>query len=122
MNPTLESTQDEPAEVDRLLHDFFHSELPREWPAPPAAASVHPAIIRPSLPWRSRGTLAASVAVLLIGSLWLCGSFSEKESGRFRPGSAVPTEARRPGTNRKPNTSLDSMRNQRPRSGDTRRR
>lgn len=106
MNPTLESTQDEPVDVDRLLHGFFQSELPRQWPAPPKAA---PAIVRPSLPWRSRGTLAASVAVLLIGSLWLCGSFSEKEPGKFRPGSAVPTEARRPGTNRKP-ARIDSTR------------
>ena len=122
MNSTLQSTQDEPANVDGLLHDFFQSELPRRWPAPSATAPARPGVIRSYLSWRSRGTLAASVAVLLIGSLWLCGSFSEKDPAKFRPGSTVPTEARRPGANRKPNTSLDSMRNQRPRSGDTRRR
>jgi len=122
MNPSLESTQDEPVDVDRLLHHFFHSELPRQWPSPPEAADSHPTVVR-SYPFgRSRGTLAASVAVLLIGSLWLCGSFSEKEPSRFRPGSAVPTEARRPGANRKPNSSLDATRNQHPHSGDTRRR
>jgi hypothetical protein len=61
--------EEEPDELDRLLRSFFRSQLPSPWPAlklpAPAGASTW---------WqrsRSRLALAASIALLLLGSWWL---------------------------------------------------
>jgi hypothetical protein len=74
-------------EVDDLLRAFFRSEMPDPWPAwspskPPA--SLPTPAPRPRLRplFRSRFTLAASVAILLIGQLWLLGSY-KKNAGRL---------------------------------------
>jgi hypothetical protein len=64
-----------PDELDALLRDFFRSEVPQPWPefAAPEPAPILP-LTRPARPWisvRSRVALAASVGLLLTGSLLL---------------------------------------------------
>lgn len=70
-------------DLDGLLRTFFRAQMPYPWPAPPTShfriePAVRPASSRRPL-IRSRWTLAASVALLLLGSLLL--------PGRFTPGS-----------------------------------
>lgn len=64
-----------PDELDALLRDFFRSEMPQPWPdfAIPEPAPILP-LTRPARSWlpvRSRLALAASVGLLLTGSLLL---------------------------------------------------
>jgi hypothetical protein len=64
-------------EIDGLLRAFFRAELPHPWPAMKAPAAPQTAPVpspppRPAL-WRSRLALAASVALLALGSLLLPG-------------------------------------------------
>ncbi len=59
-------------EIDGLLRAFFRAELPHPWPAMKAPAAPPTAPARPAL-WRSRLALAASVALLALGSLLLPG-------------------------------------------------
>jgi hypothetical protein len=62
-----------PDDLDRLLGDFFAAHLPRHWPVPkPPAPAPRPAFAT-GLLTRSRLALAASVALLLAGHLWLSG-------------------------------------------------
>jgi hypothetical protein len=68
MTERLRSAGSEPHELDALLHDFFRSELPAPWPAPPLPAPR--AVRRPVLPWYrtpSRLALAASLLLALAG-------------------------------------------------------
>src|SRR5262245_51844514 len=64
-----------PEELDVLLRDFFRSEMPQPWPecAAPEPEPIRP-LVRPARAWtpvRSRLALAASVGLLLGGSLLL---------------------------------------------------
>jgi hypothetical protein len=64
-------------EIDRLLRAFYRAEVPHPWPAwkapdGPQTSPAPPAPWRKSL-WRSRLALAASVALLALGSLLLSG-------------------------------------------------
>lgn len=111
------TSPNDPVDVDGLLHDFFQAALPRQWPAPPVPQRQ---VIRGFWQARSRLTLAASIAILLGGSLWLCGLFPERVDSLYRPALSVPTEARRPGPNRLPTPALDASRRQRSRAADTR--
>jgi len=67
-------------ELDGLLRKFFKSQLPHPWPAPQAPSTVTPSQRRPmsgrSLT-RGRWALAASVALLLLGSLLLPSRFTQ---------------------------------------------
>jgi hypothetical protein len=66
----------EPNHLDRMLTDFFRSEMPAKWPTPPRSES--PARIRiGSQPGNSiaasRYALAAGISALLIGGWLLAG-------------------------------------------------
>jgi hypothetical protein len=67
--------------LDRLLSDFFRSEMPDPWPEPelpeqqPTLALPDRPIPRPRGLLRSRFALAASVALLVGGSWLLSGAF-----------------------------------------------
>lgn len=71
-------------DLDRLLSDFYRSQLPRPWPKPPVAGEQteprpHSAR-KPMQRWsalRSRLALAASIALLLAGSWFLSGTFAD---------------------------------------------
>ncbi|MBL8797324.1 MAG: hypothetical protein JNM56_25710 [Planctomycetia bacterium] len=71
--PNLNQGGRTPDDLDGLLRSFFRSEMPDPWPTMKA-----PAAETPTLGWwsrsRSRLALAASVALLLIGSWLLSGS------------------------------------------------
>jgi hypothetical protein len=63
-------------ELDGLLRAFMQSQLPQPWPRWQDRQDVGPTIHRPTTRWelmRSRWALAASVALLLVGS-WLLPS------------------------------------------------
>jgi hypothetical protein len=87
-----------PDELDRMLKDYFQSELPSPWPAPPVPTSPRPAVaFRANGLGHSRLVLAASIATLLLGGWLLTG----KLSGPVGPGGAphdrsatVPAELR----------------------------
>ena len=74
-------------DLDGLLRSFFQAELPSPWPAPalPAEPPTTPAPRRPL--WRSRAALAASVALLLAGNLFLAPRFQGTEPPSADPGS-----------------------------------
>jgi hypothetical protein len=82
-----------PDDLDGLLRAFYRKEMPSRWPAPP----VPPA---PTLPYRrpnpsnralfrSRLALAASVALLLLGSLFVGGKVGPIRTDG-EPGVALP--------------------------------
>jgi hypothetical protein len=63
-------------DLDAMLRDFFQSEMPQPWPELPLPETRHvlPLTPPPARPWvrvRSRIALAASVGLLLTGSLLL---------------------------------------------------
>ncbi|HZU37592.1 MAG TPA: hypothetical protein VFA18_16850 [Gemmataceae bacterium] len=64
-------------DVDVLLRQYFQSEMPRSWPALPPPTLPFRAVRQKSHPWRSRLTLAASVACLLFGSAWFAARAPE---------------------------------------------
>ena len=72
MNPPTRPEQ-APDELDALLRAFFQAQMPKPWPAfkAPATPSAQTSWWVKS---RSRLALAASVALLLLGSWWLSGS------------------------------------------------
>ncbi len=85
-----------PDALDRLLSDYFNSELPHPWPAPPAVGHAEPSsAVRPAYASdpnsRARWTLTCSVAVLL-GSCWYFSNGwqagHQQGSGKPAPGSA----------------------------------
>jgi hypothetical protein len=68
-------------DLDGLLRDFFRGQMPKSWPPSPVPVartmnSPRPMTQRNSLT-RSRWALAASVALLLLGSLLLPSRFSQ---------------------------------------------
>lgn len=73
MTPHMPHSGRNPEDLDQLLRSFFRSEMPDPWPTLQA-----PAVENPTPTWwvrsRSRLVLAASVALLLIGSWFLTGS------------------------------------------------
>ena len=78
--------RDCPEDLDRLLRDFFHAELPASWPVPePPARAVPMRPVRRPL-YRSRFVLAASVALLLGGNLFLSSRFLGEDPTGARPG------------------------------------
>ena len=74
-------------DVDKLLRSFFQSEMPDPWPSLEAPAPrtlalpARPAPARGSL-FRSRLALAASIALLIGGSLMLGGNAPDGRSSR----------------------------------------
>jgi len=68
-------------DVDRLLQSYFRREMPSSWPAWKAPARVAGAGEGLGIckTWRSRFALAASIALLLLGQLWLFGSYRVEE-------------------------------------------
>jgi hypothetical protein len=67
-----------PGDLDGLLRRFFRAALPNPWPAPPVPAPTVPGARLPL--WKRfrpgrRLSLAAALAFLLIGYLWLASLF-----------------------------------------------
>lgn len=94
--PPLSNGEAPPAdELESLLRSYFRAEMPDPWPAPPlvAAAASAPAAPRDGRgPQRSRLALAASVALLIGGSMLLPGRTparpSPEKSPTMSPGTA----------------------------------
>lgn len=82
--------------IDRLLSDFYRSQMPATWPAPPVVAEVRTATPRTTASqWQTRLTLAASVAALLGLGIVMSGGSSNSRSknadeGLLRNGTAGP--------------------------------
>ena len=82
--------------IDRLLCDFYRSQMPTTWPAPPVVIEPRTATPRTTgNQWRTRLTLAASVAALLgLGIVMSGGSGSSRpkdtNEGLLRNGTAGP--------------------------------
>jgi hypothetical protein len=94
----------EPNQVDRLLSDFFRSQLPAKWPAAPAVATAEFAtpsstLRTPSSLRRGRAALLASIAVVLIGGWLLAGKLAAPlpKAGSFEGSTATrPADMRLP--------------------------
>lgn len=86
-------------EIDGLLRAFFRAELPHPWPAmkAPAAPQTAPVPSSPPHPalWRSRLALAASVALLALGSLFVPGQSPRQPQGPATPRLSGPGSAKR---------------------------
>lgn len=84
-------TQSRDDDLEALLRSFFRAEMPDPWPSLEAPASRLPfrPVHRPERPalWRSRLALAASVALLVVGSLFLLG---KQQAPEVAPGGKVP--------------------------------
>jgi hypothetical protein len=84
-------------DLDGLLRTFFRSQMPQPWPVPPMPRSrsvpaTRPAASRHPL-MRSRFALAASVALLLFGSLFLPGRFAPNlTSGTAPDGTPISND------------------------------
>lgn len=80
-----------PDELDEMLRGYFQAEMPHPWPQ--AACGVAQPRLRPercqaSTWWNSRLALAASIALLLLGSLLLSRTFQvTPRSGGTNSGS-----------------------------------
>lgn len=59
------SPQPSPDDLDRAFSQFFRAQMPTRWPAPPVPVDATP-VARTAGPWRTRLTLGASVAALLV--------------------------------------------------------
>jgi hypothetical protein len=82
-----------PDDLDRLLRDFFRSEMPYPWPrlAAPVQEGTRPLPPRPRR-WaglRRRLCVAASVGLLLTGYLFLAQTFPGSRGGNAGPGPEV---------------------------------
>ncbi len=82
----------QPEAVDRLLGDYFKSQMPKQWPAAPRAGGARPAATPATDTLTpSRWALAASVA-LLIGGGWFVTQFADngksKTTTNFEKGEA----------------------------------
>jgi hypothetical protein len=93
MNLVHQSPQAPRDDLDGLLRTFFRAQMPHPWPAAPATTfrltpALRPATSRRPL-MRSRWALAASIGLLLLGSLLLPGRFapvSKLDQGIDGPG------------------------------------
>lgn len=78
-----------PDDLEGLLRDFFHSEMPEPWPTMKAPVSLRKTAAPASSRWapvRSRLALAASVGLLMVGS-WTLSS----KLPNYNPGTADAT-------------------------------
>jgi len=80
-------------DVDGALTAFFKSELPNPWPAlqlPEAEMSATPLPFRRPArsPLRSRLALAASILLMLLGSLFLASKISVPQVGTTDPATS----------------------------------
>ena len=87
-------------DLDALLRGFFEAQLPRPWPAlKPPAPSAEARAPLPSQHRRprsaSRWALAASVALLLGGQVWLTRSGQDRDVAERR-GHAAPVDVASP--------------------------
>lgn len=75
--PSLQPSDD----FDGLLRAFFRRQMPQPWPSPSLSSSSATSVNRPSASGRSlirsRWALAASLALLLLGSLLLPSRFTQ---------------------------------------------
>lgn len=62
---TRSSPQPSPDDIDRAFTQFFRAQLPARFPEPPIPATAPASVARGGW-WRSRLTLGASVAALLV--------------------------------------------------------
>jgi len=76
----------DPDDMEQLLRTFFEEEMPEPWPAVEPPPPARPGRKGWSL-FRSRFALAASVALLLTGSLWL--SRKAPSDAPLRPASEL---------------------------------
>ncbi len=80
-----------PDDLDDLLSAFFKAQMPKTWPAPETPVSrraAPPLVAGPAKGWplmRSRLAVAASVALLVGGSLLLAGAFQGRPNGPAGP-------------------------------------
>jgi hypothetical protein len=96
--PPLSNGEGPPTDdLEALLRAYFRAEMPQPWPAPPLVrAEPQPAAARDrGGRHRSRLALAASVALLVGGSMLLPGRASNRPSPEKLP-SLLPGEAIRP--------------------------
>ena len=89
LSPPPMSGSQPPDDVDQLLRAFFSAQLPPSWPSAPAPLRVAaPAVDRATRGWpliRSRLALAASVFLLILGSLLLAGAFQGRADHEASP-------------------------------------
>jgi hypothetical protein len=88
--PTRSMPPGEP--IDEVLRTFFRQEMPRPWPVaplPPARPAPFPSSPRKARLIRSHLALAASVAILIGGSLLLLGK-SQPHRGSPEPSIVLP--------------------------------
>ena len=85
-------------DLEGLLRAFFRSQMPQPWPSPRVpVAPVVPFRRSPRIAWnliRSRGALAASVALLLLGSLLLPSRFTHNAKPDNRIGAPAISSRR----------------------------
>jgi hypothetical protein len=80
-------------ELDGLLRAFFQSQLPHPWPMPSVSLSQAPLARRPPADGRSlirsRWALAASLGLLLLGSLLLPSRFTQEGKPENGPSGPI---------------------------------
>jgi len=92
-------------DLDRLLSDFFRSEMPHPWPEAPRAdeqPTILPLPARKPRPgrssWPSRLALVAAIALLLAGGWFLSGKFAGLSGpGSFGSGHGADRQQDQPG-------------------------
>jgi len=82
-----------PDELDILLGKFFRAQMPHPWPRLTAPITDTPPISSWWMRSRSRLALAASVAILIVGSWWLAGRTLD-----YSPGMSETIRNSGPGT------------------------
>jgi negative regulator of sigma E activity len=89
-----------PDDIDQLLRTFYKTQLPEPWPALAAPRrTVAPVAGRSARGWplmRSRMAVAASVALLAIGSLLLAGALQGRANRAPAPVLRFEPSAKRP--------------------------
>ena len=108
MKGTAVSTNDSDkisAHAERLLHDFFRSELPRSWPEPPWRKRAVAPHARHSI--RGRSVLVAALVFAAVGLSFLGERPSSWPESRA-PLAKSKMEASRP--SKKPTTTPDAAR------------
>ena len=92
-----QSAKDSGIAVDRFFMEFFHSELPRQWPEPPYLPATISSMQRiptynpadfASMP--SRWTLVASLSGLLILGFWLSSTMMPQQTPAVLSATSAP--------------------------------